>query len=385
MLKNLEPMKKHNPIISRTPIRQNSQSFGPDIRTLKPKPSTMSVRVSKASGILPDRGSGPGKGPRPAEEASPKISSQDTRKQSVFSSDMNSVWSGTVEKYSPILSQKDKVHHKFKSEYNAFMNKLSLSDTPIVKSDTESMISDRTEITDSVREIENHSFLTPKTQENSIQTLNSPAGGLRAYAPAGGLRTSFHTPPPLTLFPKEASDDLEQTSEILPLSKKEIEVWDDGILVSYKTFRQGIRASDNIIFVLPPLDTDAKRLCLDQGSLGQESRPEALDFGNEVSKTESKGVDSETKFQGESPTDGLNSFLFIGYSKKQLYDEYMLVGHDAFFILDIIEEESYCIPMHQIVRILEYGHVMYLLEKTDLGAVQDDTYICYAKPVKAKI
>jgi hypothetical protein len=142
----------------------------------------------------------------------------------------------------------------------------------------------------------------------------------------------------LLLFPKENNlDDLEQSSETIPLSRKQVDVWDSENsrnFVPYKTFRQGPKSEDSIIFVLHPDDLNP-------------------------------------------------DYLFIGYSKKQLYEEYMLVGHDSFFILDIIEEESYVIPMHQIVRILENSHVLYIIEKMS-SSPKDDSYISMIRPCRLK-
>ena len=81
------------------------------------------------------------------------------------------------------------------------------------------------------------------------------------------------------------------------------------------------------------------------------------------------------------PPDDENDILFITYSKKQLYEEYMktmginlknsssgsnpkTLCSNLFFVLDLIEEESYHIPMSHIVRILEYPHPMYLVERS---------------------
>jgi hypothetical protein len=150
------------------------------------------------------------------------------------------------------------------------------------------------------------------------------------------------------LFPKHDFESLESYSETLPksyidsetgetklISKKTVEVWCNGIPMCYKDFRNS-SPEDSLLFILGP---EGSQECLD------------------------------------------NSYLFIGYSKKQLYEEYTLVAHDSFFVLDIIEEESYVIPMHQIVRILEYSHVMYLIEKTG-KVISDNSYISMIRPLR---
>jgi len=221
---------------------------------------------------------------------------------------------------SPILTQKDKVHQKFKSEYNAFMNKFeSQNEVLNSKSETQS----NQEFRPLVGDTEEPDFIFPTKVP---------------------IPQSFKTSE-LLFSPKESSKKLflnslsclEESSETIPLSKKQIDVWDDGTKVPYKTFRQGPKSEDSIIFVLPP---------------------------------ESELEDSD--------------YLFIGYSKKQLYEEYMLVGHDSFFILDIIEEESYIIPMHQIVRILENSHVLYIIEKMNMSGFCPKENSCFAimKPCK---
>jgi hypothetical protein len=185
---------------------------------------------------------------------------------------------------------------------------------------------------------------------------------------SGGLSQTgiLEQKPRLCIFPKH--DDFELSCEILPkdvaLSKKTTKVWFDGVEIPYKQFRsmQELCPEDKIIFVLPP-ESEIPEQNLDRRS------------------EEFLGIDSPA---GGLQTEDPKNYLFIGYSKKQLYEEYMLVGYDDFFILNIIEEESYMIPMYQIVRILEYSHVMYLLEKTDTYGpnVQDDTYMTYCKPCK---
>jgi hypothetical protein len=77
----------------------------------------------------------------------------------------------------------------------------------------------------------------------------------------------------------------------------------------------------------------------------------------------------------DSETEEKLDILFIAYSKKQLYEEYTscftssgsldgVKNSNLFFVLDLIEEESYHIPMSHIVRILEYPHPMYLVEQS---------------------
>jgi hypothetical protein len=357
MLKNLEPIKSepyrvHNsrpPVgtfASRTPKRtfgaSKDDNIAPDLRILRPTPKNS--QILKHSPIISDR---------TWNECS------DRRTSSI----------------SPILTQKDKVHQKFKSEYNAFMNKFETSDE--VKIDKERH--------------ENKCLSQPGIQYNIALDIPSPptrtfvpSPPTRTFVPSPPTRTFVPSPPvgtiksqvlpviprsdpspvqtekekereeasktiSLLLFPKD--DNLEESSETIPLSRKQVDVWDDGVLMSYKTFRQGPKAEDSIIFVLPPESEQTEALI-----------PGDLDLHSE-------GLD----------------YLFIGYSKKQLYEEYMLVGHDSFFILDIIEEESYVVPMHQIVRILENSHVLFIIEKMNMSLgvyPKDDSYISQIRPCK---
>jgi hypothetical protein len=258
---------------------------------------------------------------------------------------------------SPVLTQKDKVHHKLKSEYNAFMNKIQSFETSVnhdmtVPTDAETKLPssqfqkinpleldsglDRNDAIERERVFPMKKEESKKLPEQLLQDIPE--------LQTDGLGTSVHSVHSvhsLHIFPKDDSNNFEQSSEHIPLSKKDVLVWNDGIQMSYKSFRQGPTSEDGIIFVLPPVD-----------------------------------------IQNGIPEDIESSYMFIGYSKKQLYEEYMIVGHDTFFILNVIEEESYYIPMHQIVRILEYSHPMYLLEKMQSLHIQDDSYVCFAKPAK---
>jgi len=302
MLKKLEPLKKEPKVFSRTPLAGPA----PDLRYLKPNNNTN------------------------IQEKNPKL------RALALSPPARAL------ALSPILSQKDKVHHKFKSEYNAFMNSFRPSDSVLEHSD-------------------------PCDKELKIQNLKIQSISKTGVEHNVSELRSKHIiqPQNLQIFPKDCSNNLEQSSEIIPLSKKEVIVWKDGIQIPYKTFRQGPMGEDGIIFVLPPLEFPLR-----PGDLEFPLRPGDLEQSSE-----------DTSYLKEGYLDEKN-YLFIGYSKKQLYEEYMTVGHDTFFILDIIEEESYYIPMHQIVRILEYSHPMYLIEKSNTSAIQDDSYICFAKPAK---
>lgn len=336
MLKKLEPLFSTKTLHSRTPIKKDVElrqeqsreqsSCAPDLRSLRPKGQTGSLRPLGHTTINPQ------------------------------------------------ITQKDKVHQKFKSEYNAFMNKLELgtnSSIPEITSNISEGFESIIPKPPLTMSLPSESILHSK--EEKIQTTKIFKSGNKvpesgAVAPAGlrqesqDLRSGqeSYTTGVLSpvLFPK--FDDFESSCEILPkmyndvvLSKKTVNVWLDGIEMTYKQFRNGNGASDLILFVLPP-----------EPDLRSE-----LDLQTE---------DSELQ------TETLNSYIFIGYSKKQLYEEYMLVGNDSFFILNIIEEESYMIPMYQIVRILEYSHVMYLLEKSDSGglSIQDDMYMTHCRPCK---
>jgi hypothetical protein len=269
MLKKLEPLEAKN--YSRTPIRQDIsrdvQSLNPpDLRVLRPGKS----QISKSSSFFP---------------------------------------------ISPILTQKDKIHQKFKSEYNAFMNKFEMHvpfEEGLETKNLERSSTDKDFVpTLPIGESKPSSLIFPTKHQNVlVPSLNSEL----LFSPKESSKTLF----------LNSLSCLEESSETIPLSRKQIDVWDDGTKVPYKIFRQGPKSEDSIIFVLPPEPSELSEL------------------GREASE---------------------DGYLFIGYSKKQLYDEYMLVGHDSFFILDIIEEESYIIPMHQIVRILENSHVTYLVEK----------------------
>ena len=56
---------------------------------------------------------------------------------------------------------------------------------------------------------------------------------------------------------------------------------------------------------------------------------------------------------------------FYSYSKKDLYEQYMRCHSQMYFHLKICEDsEIFWIPMIQIVRVLEYSHPVYEIEKT---------------------
>lgn len=328
MLKKLEPLKlglgSQSKSYSRTPIRNDFKDNidAPDLRILKPK----NVKnYSKTSSM------------------------------------------------SPILTQKDKVHQKFKSEYNAFMNKLTLSTEP-KKENTQDCLFPIPKL------------FEPGPSESKSSGINKENVSL--VPRSGGSATtndSLHVIPDnifpkenaFQLFPKHDFESLESYSEILPksyidsetgetklISKKTVEIWCNGIPICYKDFRT----------LGPGPHSDLRTL--GPGGCPKTSNPEdSLIFvlGPEGSSEES--LDSSLV---------CDTYLFIGYSKKQLYEEYTLVAHDSFFVLDIIEEESYVIPMHQIVRILEYSHVMYLIEKTG-KVISDHSYISMIKPCKFQI
>jgi hypothetical protein len=62
-----------------------------------------------------------------------------------------------------------------------------------------------------------------------------------------------------------------------------------------------------------------------------------------------------------------NDMMFVQYSKQRLFDEYISCHKQLYFHLKITfpdDVEIFWIPMTQIVRILEYSHPVYEIEKT---------------------
>jgi hypothetical protein len=224
------------------------------------------------------------------------------------------------------LSTSDKIHQKFKSEYNAFMNQLGSFDSedlkplvsPVHSSGSEGLCSDNSL---------GSKDLSPPAGSKDLSPLVHPTHDThkkiidRDSSPLVPDESLF------SLFPKD-TEILEteglsifNISDMELVSKNTVEVFFEDDFISYKKAREN---TDNVIFVLP------------------------------------SEIDSET---GEKL-----DMLFIAYSKKQLYEDYIQTmknrSSNLFFVLDLIEEESYHIPMSHIVRILEYPHPMYLVEQS---------------------
>jgi hypothetical protein len=229
--------------------------------------------------------------------------------------------SGTIARPSsgaivPKLNMGDKIHQKFKSEYNSFMNSLLFETQSIQKEE----ILDRKE--DFLQVLQPQPEAREKISKNIVKTESQvPVPQTRNFVPEVQ-----------ELCPKDLDFSKEEVLN-LQFHKNDVQVFYETGFISYKKAREN---TDTVIFVLGPEDSET----LDAS--------EALLPNLENSET---------------------LFLFIAYSKKQLYEEYIEKsktpgGLPLYFILDLIEEESYHVPMSHIVRILEYPHPMYLIEKT---------------------
>ena len=296
-------LKSLKPLPSRTPIRTNCPD-APDIRTLRVTVSPEGLRNLDLRSIRPGRMDFVSKRSKPSAGG-------------IVLSENSSIK----------LSTSDKIHQKFKSEYNAFMNQLR----PSVHSSgsehpTEGFIPSASHPgpehpTEGFIPSASHPgpehMLQVFQPEHMLQVMSSSG-----FSPKTTVINSLFQP----LLPKDI--DLED-SEVIVLKDEKgnrynkikdggPKVFYENDFISYKKAREN---TDTILFYIPP------------------------------------EIDEEL------------DALFIAYSKKQLYEDYIDRFNSSgslplFFVLDLIEEESYHVPMSHIVRILEYPHPMYLIEKT---------------------
>jgi hypothetical protein len=270
-------MKSLKPLPSRTPIRTGAICpDAPDIRTLR----TMISKKSKEH-VTPARG-----------------------------------FRASARALDVKLSTSDKIHQKFKSEYNAFMNQLGSLDPRNLGPEALGLLP-------GLEDPKSTSFLSKEDLGNEVSEK-------------GIVQNSSIYPKGMSIFQPLLPKDVElEDSEIIILKDGNGNRYDkikeggpkvfyENDFISYKKAREN---TDIVIFYLPP------------------------------------EIDEEL------------DALFIAYSKKQIYEEYTesfnssgslggVKNSPLFFVLDLIEEESYHIPMSHIVRILEYPHPMYLIEKS---------------------